>query len=264
MIPYGVETHHRGDWNTFYQIEGIERPVGDNQRLIAYLREKFVQEKIEIMLHGYNHLYQVREARNVKQCVANKGNLEVLRAKKRGEDLEWIPECIWKSEQQLKQELQKGKNYLESLFSNPINVFVPPSNSIGVAGARALDALQLNLSGVIGRKKDRDWSYDYVRAYLKRTGFYLRYNGAVYPFPVRIREHSELAACSLTPLVNFEELKKQAEIYQRIGAPFVLATHHWEFDQHPAMKTILKLLVDFLLAHDEYHPVKLSTLFKSG
>lgn len=260
-IPFGVETHGRGDWDSFYQVEGTERPIGDNKELISYLREKIAQGKIEIMLHGYNHLYKVRESWSSPTVIANQKNLHGLRTRKQGAELQWIPECIWKAEGQLKEDLVKGKKYLESLFSVPIKVFVPPSNSIGSVGARVLDVLHLNLSGTIARKKDRDWSYDYAWAYFKRTLFFLRHKGALYPFPLQMKLHQELAAHSLTPTVSFDVLKQSFELCCQLRAPFVLATHWWEIEKQSAMRETFYNVVDYILKKNAYS-IQLSALFK--
>ena len=59
--------------------------IAENTELLEYLKEKYKQGKVDILLHGYSHEYQLSE---------NK----------------WLAEMKWKSSSQLKEEIPKGKN----------------------------------------------------------------------------------------------------------------------------------------------------------
>lgn len=42
---------------TFYQDENNSTAIGENQDIVDYIKEKIDDGLVEIMLHGYNHLY---------------------------------------------------------------------------------------------------------------------------------------------------------------------------------------------------------------
>ena len=61
---------------------------------LEYLKKKYKQGKVDILLHGYSHEYQLSE---------NK----------------WLAEMKWKSSSQLKEEIPKGKKHDKKTYTGP-------------------------------------------------------------------------------------------------------------------------------------------------
>lgn len=233
VIPFGIETYDRGKPETFYQVPNTQRAVGENLALVAYLREKIEQGKVDILLHGYDHEYKVEGKQK------------------------WIPECLWKSQEQLEKEMKDGRTYLEELFDRTVSVYVPPSNSIDKKGITAMEAAGLQLSGTIGRSKDRAMSLSYVQAYMWRAFTAWLYSGSLYPHVMKIGSHLELAAQPVTSQVALDSLMAYIQVCKKMSAPCVLATHHWELMQKKALRD---LCYDFF-SSEEMNAIALSDAY---
>jgi len=219
VIPFAV-TNWRGEVKI--RKEKSQNPMfkalHENAELVKYLKIKIQRKEIEIMLHGFSHEYRVIRDRRVG-------------------------EYLWKSKDQLMEETLKAKQYLEEIFQCPIRVFVPPSNMIGKDGVAAIEAAGLNLSGIIGRWIDRPFSLSYLKAYIHRW-IYRCLRGKPYPFPLKIGNHVELVAYSLTPTASLPWLREMMKMCYELGAPFVLATHHWELIEHPGLYNAFCQLIE--------------------
>jgi peptidoglycan/xylan/chitin deacetylase (PgdA/CDA1 family) len=169
-------------------------------------------------LHGYTHEYRELNGR-------------------------WVGEFGWKPSDQLLREVAHGRAYLEQVLNTEVRVFVPPSNTISKDGVRAIRSAGLWLSGAMGRGGDRPWTWDYPYAYIRRWAW-RALHGQTYPFPLTYGGHSELRAYTLTPRSEADQLFSALRKCGSIGAPFVLATHYWEFEQAPSMHETLRKLVD--------------------
>lgn len=77
-IPFSVEMFNAGNFNTFYQDENSSMPIGKNKETVEYIREKIDDGLVEIMLHGFNHLYSFECEGIIK--TATKENLQKPRA----------------------------------------------------------------------------------------------------------------------------------------------------------------------------------------
>lgn len=216
VVPFAVSTH-RGRSHSAVHAPDQQVPLGENAVLVDYLKEKIALGQVEIMLHGYSHEYKQINGK-------------------------WVGEFGWKPQKQMMLEVIEGKNYLERLLNVRIRVFVPPSNTIGAPGICAIRAAGLNLSGIMGRGGDRPFSADYPTAWLKRWAWRLR-RGAPYPYPLRYGGHAELSAHAMTPRARRAQLLQALNDCASRHAPYVLATHYWEFRDDPTMHETLASLV---------------------
>ncbi len=216
VVPFSVPEHRGHSFNPAYPGD-VSVALEENQALVDWLREKVRLGHIEVMLHGYSHQY--------KQIGGH-----------------WVGEYGWKPAPQLAEETLRGKAYLETLLNTQIRVFVPPSNRISREGWEAVRQAGLNLSGIMGRWGDRPWSAEYFSAWLKRWGWRLK-KGDAYPYPLSLGGIQELRGHALTPVADLSALSAQVGECARIQAPFVVATHYWEFPDHPAMKATLDQMV---------------------
>jgi len=216
--PFGqVHPHFRRD-------DPLNEPLkslNENQELVCFLQNLLKENKVEILLHGYSHEYK----------------------KIRGK---WVAECIWKSGKQLREEIMKGKRYLENLLGVRIKVFVPPSNRINSRGIQVIEEAGMNLSGILGPWGDRPFSLAYLTAWARRWSYWLLHKGP-YPYVLDLGKHKELVAYSLTPSTDWQKLIKRLELCARIGAPFVVATHYWELIEYPQLHQQLRQLIDLAL-----------------
>ena len=195
----------------------VPKALHENVDLLSTY-ERVRRGEVEIMLHGYSHEYRMINGHRVGGY-------------------------LWKPKERLVKETAEAKKYLEKLFHTPIPVFVPPSNMIGKAGVIAIEAAGLHLSGIIGRWIDRPISFSYPKAYMSRWA-YRCLRGRPYPFLLVVGSHIELVAYSLTPNASLTWLRDTMRICYKLGAPFVLATYHWNLLKQLATlkKTFIQLI----------------------
>ena len=84
VVPYTVPVHRDDVFPYGKEIGMGYYDIAENTELLEYLKKKYKQGKVDILLHGYSHEYQLSE---------NK----------------WLAEMKWKSSSQLKEEIPKGK-----------------------------------------------------------------------------------------------------------------------------------------------------------
>ena len=242
VVPESVEPFHLGDPERFYQTTE-RKPLHKNPGLVDYLRPLVETGKVDVMLHGFDHVYAVGKTPRSPIRPATKEWMNELRADTAGSELVWRGECAWKDAVRLAGEIEKGKAYLERVLNCRVRVFVPPSNQISAGGVRAVRAARLDLSGLMGRGLDRPFSFGYARAYLKRWMFRLSH-GRAFPYVLDLGTHKELTAHSLTPASDYKALRRSLECCRSEGAPFVIAVHYWEINNHPDLRERLIRLSD--------------------
>lgn len=221
VVPFTVAAHREIVFSTSAS-DGQTFPFGENEELIIYLKEQLQHRKVEVMLHGFTHQYQKT---------------------KRGR----LSEYVWKSEHQLHKETRTGKHYLEDLLNTRVRVFVPPNNKIGKAGVRAVVTANLHICYGSGEGISHPWGLTYTTADLMRWMFRILRRRR-YPFPLDLGTHKESVSYELNPReATYERLRDALEYCVKLSAPFVLATHYWQFQRYPDMVTALYKLVDHAL-----------------
>jgi hypothetical protein len=225
-IPFAVNMFNAGNFDTFYQDENSQTAMAENTEIVEYIKEKIDDELIEIMLHGYNHLYSFECDGIIK--TATKENLEESRRLNR--KINFLGEYNYQDYETLNKKTKEGKEYLEDLFKVKITNFVPPSNQIGKSGIKAIINNNLNLSGLIGKKYDREINLKGFITYLDRVKFSLLNKDITYPKITDYGKHKELTGYALTPSTNWNRYNKQLECCKTNNLPFQIATHYWEID----------------------------------
>lgn len=223
-IPFAVKMFNAGNFHTFYQDESTSMPIDKNKDIVEYIIEKINDGLVEIMLHGYNHLYSFECDGVIK--TATKENLEPCR--KQNKKINFIGEYNYQDYEMLNKKTKKGKEYLEDLFKIKIKNFVPPSNQISKDGIKAIVNNNLNLSGLIGKKYNREKTFKGFITYLDRVKFSLQHKEITYPKISDYGKHKELAGYALTPSTDWERYYKQLEYCKNHDLPFQIATHYWE------------------------------------
>jgi hypothetical protein len=144
-------------------------------------------------------------------------------------------------------ETRIGKHYLEDLLNTQIRVFVPPNNKIGKAGVRAVVTANLHICYGSGDGVSHPWDLIYATADLKRWMFRI-FRRHRYPFPLDLGTHKESVSYELNhKKATYERLRDALEYCVKLSAPFILATHYWQFKRHPDMMSVLYKLVDYAL-----------------
>ncbi len=218
VVPYcragtckAVPEKYRGRWSI--------HPLHENRALVAYLTDMAAKGRFEIMLHGYYHDEQ-------------SGKYEFSE----GEDLVT--------------RVHDGRKYLEDLLCTTIKVFVPPHNTVGRQGLRAIAQEGLHLGGTVGIRSGwplatpRTW---YLWARLRRWS---RSGGLGVPWVLDLGDHHEIAGTAVTPTSPLERNMAIMESAKNVGGVFCAATHYWELDvpsslsSEPTVGEHLRCLID--------------------
>ena len=185
----GVPERFRGRWSV--------HPLHDNQPLVDYLRAGISMGRFEIMLHGYHH-----------------------------DEPHGRPE--FESGQHLAQRVADGRTYLEELLGTTIRVFVPPRNTIGRHGLRAVALAGLHLGGTAGVRcgwsplSRQTWSL------WRRLRRWRKGGGLGVPWVLDLGDHREIAGNPVTPVALIEYNEAVFESALAMGGVFCAATHYWE------------------------------------
>ena len=222
-IPFSVKMYNAGNFNTFYQALE-EKPIGENKEIINYIKEKIKENLVEIMLHGYNHLYSFECDGKIDFAI--KENLE--KSRRIHKKIKFLGEYNYQDYKTLNKKTRLGKEYLEDLFKVKIKNFVPPSNQINKSGIKAIIDNNLNLSGLIGKRYNREFTFRGILTYLDRVLWNFRYKNIIYPKIANYGKHKELTGYALTPSTNWDRYYKQLNFCIKNNYPFQIATHYWE------------------------------------
>lgn len=182
-----------------FRMRGTVHPLHENQPLVEYLRDRISKGCFEIMLHGYHH-------------DESDGRAEFT------------------NRPDLKERVSHGRKYLEDLLGVSIRVFVPPGNTIGAAGLKAIAREGLHLGGTAGVRSG--WSR--IAPATWRTWLRLRRwhssGGTGVPWILDLGDHREIAGNPVTPAASFAENGARFQTALSIGGVFCVATHYWEMD----------------------------------
>lgn len=216
LVPYGVSYHE--DKHPYGDIDDLnKRDVADNTDLINYLKGEIRNNKAEILLHGYSHEYKL---------INNK----------------WVPEMLWKSYDQLRNEIKLGKEHLEDIFHKKISVFVAPSQAISKKGIKVLEENNLNFSGMAARIGDRKLSFRFIKILLKRFYNRIKYGIAIQGL-MDYKKHKELG---VIPPLDFECFKKIYNIFKKHNWNMTIVVHYWDLYNDKDKLENLKNILFFL------------------
>jgi hypothetical protein len=180
-----------------FRSRGAVHPLHDNEALVEYLRDRISQRRFEIMLHGYHH-----DEADGRAEFTNRPDL--------------------------KERVSHGRKYLEDLLGTQIRVFVPPGNTIGAAGLKAIALERLHLGGTAGVRAG--WSL-LARATWRtwlRLRNWQRSGGIGVPWVLDLGDHREIPGNPVTPAASFEENGARFQTALTLGGIFCVATHYWE------------------------------------
>ena len=231
-MPYTVPVHRDDVFPYGKEIGMGYYDIAENTELLEYLKKKYKQGKVDILLHGYSHEYQLSE---------NK----------------WLAEMKWKSSSQLKEEIPKGKKHLEKLLGMNISVFVAPNNSIDKKAISVLEDLEMNYSGIIG-VRDRKVNLRYIYNFIIRWGFRI-VKKVQYPGIMNYGKHKELNAYTID---NYERLIYEYHICKARKVPFVIYTHYWQLNTDEKIEEYIKKMYGYENPKVRMRKIKMNSLIK--
>jgi len=212
----GVPERYRCRWSV--------HPLHENRSLVEYLRRGVADGRYEVMLHGYYH-----DEPN--------GRPEFTR----GDDLV--------------RRVADGRKYLEDLIETPVRVFVPPHNTIGRDGLRAIARARLHLGGAAGiRGGWPAWSLRSWSLWLRLRRWEAR-GGLGVPWVLDLGDHREIAGHAVTPFSSLEKNEAILTSAMAVDGVFCAATHYWELDapsrlpRDPTVGGQLRRLIDLATAN---------------
>ncbi len=208
-------------------------PLGDNERLVQFLKNKIKEKKISIMLHGYHHEKYA-------------GGYEFIA----GKDL-----CA---------KIARGKSHLEELFDIKINTFVAPHTSLSKEGLDAVigNGLSLLGPGSLLRPSRRSFHIQNITPFVKCKWYKLRYK-MNYPYVIDISGHLELYCHGLVPHVSIDSLKKEFDFCYKKKGIFCLNTHYWEFFKDNNMRKVFNELWQYIDGFDSLKFTSVDNIFLS-
>ncbi|MGB3947404.1 MAG: DUF2334 domain-containing protein [Bacteroidia bacterium] len=211
VVPFDVKTVGRGNVLTYKQDPSVEYPIGKNEYLVDTIKQLIKENKLYIMLHGYNHFY--------KPIVSAKYPFGIPEFEYRTNTIDY---------------LKKGKDYLEDIFHQEIKWFVPPSNAMNTEAIESCDKLNLNIATSIGIKK-RKVNYHSLRNYFAIKYAQLRRVNYAFDYG----NHYELSTISFTKVADYKKIKQEHPLDN-----FIIATHYWEINENTFVKDALNHYVD--------------------
>ncbi len=249
VIPFSVKFYYPEDRKYFYQ-DLNEQPLHKNKKIVEYLKQKLKENKLEIMLHGYNHLYKV--GINEKNLdYATKGWLNELRKKYPNQQLLWKGEFEWDSYKNLRRKVKIGKEYLEDIFHIKIKTFVPPSNALSSEGVKAVIENKLNISGtMLLRRFNRPLNFCSIKNFLIKLiwkfTFSLTTPISQFPYILDYKTHKELYAWGVVPKRDYNEMIGIINWLIKFKDPIQLTIHSWELSKLPFLKKMFFNIVLWL------------------
>lgn len=190
-------------------------PIAENIKLVQYVKDKILDGKIYITIHGIHH----RNEDNILPVIKN--NFPI------GAEF-----CTSKD---LGDELLNACHYLEEIFEQEIRIFSPPQNIINGNGYAAIEKAELDICGYLPSLKE---PFIFIRNsgflnYLQYFKHKIQYKGTRTPYPKTITwGYSEIIEhCCIQPNSNIEIIKKAIDNIYELGGDFVLSTHSYAFKQ---------------------------------
>lgn len=214
IVPFHACTKSGAIPQEYWQGDRIF-PIGENKKLVEFLKSKISENKVSILIHGYSH-----------KDYENGHEFEV------GD--------------RLYEKVKEGKKYLQELFQVEIKTFAPPHNSLSKEGMKAVIANKLNILGSFSfRLSQRPFQLKNLSYFLKRRSFQRKNRTFFYPFLMQFSDHSELDCCSLIPSTRLEDLIQKLDLARRYNGDFCLATHYWEVELDMLQR--LYVFIDYVL-----------------
>lgn len=211
----------------------IPRNIGDNIRLIEWLKDKLSKNECDVLLHGINHNYKYIDG-------------------VRYAEMQWRD-----GEDDLQKLILKWKKVLSKLLDYKITCFVAPSNKITRFCLQKVEDCGLNFSGIVPFKFNERITFRNIRNYIHRWTF-RAINNLPYPGVYEYSSHKELNACLLQ---SYEYLVKMFDYCNAHNLPMVVNVHYWSLRDNLDDLDVLLRFVQYATMRGAV-PSKLTDIFK--
>ena len=191
-------------------------PIGENERLVPFLKEQIARRRVSLLLHGYSH----KDYPNGYEFEA-------------GDDL--------------LTKVREGKGYLEELFGVTLKAFVPPHNSLSRKGAQAVIDNGLNILMAYSHQPwERPIEIANFTNFARMLWFWLRYGKSKrYSKVLQFSRHKEFGCYTLEPSSSLQGLKEGLDFAIKVGGDFCVATHYHALVEDDSLLTMLENLVSY-------------------
>lgn len=234
-------------WLEELKADGTIYPIGENYKLVEFIKTCISENKIYLTIHGIHHR---NEDKIIPQFKNNYGfGAEFFTTR----DLSF--------------ELNKSIKYLEGIFNQKIEIFTPPQNEINYLGIKSLMKNKLNICADLpGIKNINTYRIFKLSTIIKYGFFKLMHYNSEYPHVLRGYKINLVNHHRLQPGTDVKNLyKKIEETYKRNGV-FILSTHSYGFNhkminQSKTMLDTLKELLEYLKTKKGVEFVTLKEIF---
>lgn len=232
VIPDVIDVSTRGACSDT-KGNTIPRFIGDNKKLVEWLRKKSSNNEADALLHGINHSYKIIGGG-------------------RYAEMEWRD-----GETDLVTTIGKKKLDLSELFNYAITCFVAPSNKITKRCLQAVEDNNLNFSGIIPLKFNERLTIRNLCQYVKRWIFRAVY-GLPYPGLMKYSGHKEINACTL---ISYDYLVRMFNFCDKHDLPMAINVHYWSLrDNAEQLEMLRSFVMDYAIPRGAL-PTKLTDLF---
>lgn len=234
-----VQRYHNYDQVNLADYKNDDKifPIGDNEVLVSYLKNKIKEGRIDIGIHGINHKNIDDESPVIES--------------NRGENAEFF------TTQDFSDKLKDAKAYLENLFDMEIKVFSPPQNLINSNG---VDAVYKSGLSIVQNRNRKEVFKNVNEIGIINTIKILRYSilkiifkkkQKRFPKELFFRGNYVIEHYPFQPKTKMYDLKRDAFLANKNNDIFVLSTHYYalqqSFDSSSNMKRdLLELLLELV------------------
>lgn len=190
--------------------------IGENKKLVAYLRNMINTKNASIMLHGYAHDFYSS-----------------------GYEFEYGTG--------LEKKVDEAMSYLALLFGKKPLTFVPPNNSFSSMGASAVIMHGLHIVNDYGFYLwERPLNKETIFNFIKLFGFFCRYGKSWrYPYIFRFSQHNECMSYPLSHSMTFPLLRERFDFAYQKGGDFCIYTHYYSICRDNKTKQLLRDIIEY-------------------
>ncbi|MBL7682294.1 MAG: hypothetical protein JNK00_02945 [Flavipsychrobacter sp.] len=238
------------DWAT-WQADNTPHPIEKNVELVAFLKKKIADRKLDIGYHAKYH-------RNEDDALPTEMSNNYVRG------------AEYFTNRNVTDEIKTEVAHLNNQFDCTISVFTPPQNLLSLNGYHCVLNAGLNIcgGGISFYKKEKN-----ITGLInigKQLAFKLINREADYPKVLKYSNHTEIAYhYPLQPSTRLDNLIHDFEMVRKYNGDFVLSTHYVEFnypmvyDEKITMKEVLMNFLDYISKYKDVQKMSLSQMLKS-
>lgn len=240
-----LERHKPFDKEAFYKDDVICK-IGDNQELVALIKEWIMKHKVSVSLHGYHHRNPNKNAKEVRH--------------------NYITGAEFYTNDDISSILKDGLDYLSQVFGYQVSVCTAPQNMISKVGFKSILEIGANICVDLPplRSPMSCISVYGVLNYLRLLFFWLKPQNRKkhYPYIVSTKTSKIISLYRLQPQVLLQDLFDEIDRVYQLNGIFVLNTHSYGFDykMNDGKYTMKEALIQILEYLNKYPDIQYTTL----